>query len=104
MAHVTIFRMKAKPGEREAVVDSFDNWGREHMPKVKGFVSSILISNLDNNDEFMAEVRFETREDYDANSSTPEQGEWFQDLRSHLAGDPDWFNGKLENESSGNVS
>ena len=104
MAHVTFFRMKAKPGEREAVVDSFDKWGREHMPKVKGFVSSILISNLDDNDEFMAEVRFETRDDYDANSSTPEQGEWFQGLRSHLAADPDWFNGKLERESSGNAS
>ncbi len=104
MAHVTFFRMKAKPGERESVVGSFDNWGREHMPKVKGFVSSILICNLDDNDEFMAEVRFETREDYEANSNAPEQGEWFQELRSHLIADPDWFNGKLERESSASAS
>ena len=102
MTHVTFFRMKAKPGEREAVVDAFINWGSEHMPKVKGFVSSILICNSDDNDEFMAEVRFDTRENYDANSNNKEQGEWFQDLRSHLIGDPDWFNGKLERES-GNI-
>ncbi|MCH7666416.1 MAG: hypothetical protein IH936_10870 [Acidobacteria bacterium] len=104
MAHVTFFRMKAKPGERESIVNSFENWGREHMPKVKGFVSSILICNLDDNDEFMAEVKFETREDYDTNSNDKEQGEWFQDLRSHLIGDPDWFNGKLETESSASAS
>ncbi len=104
MAHVTFFRMKAKPGERESVVASFDNWGREHMPKVKGFVNSILICSLDDDDEFMAEVRFATREDYEANSNTPEQGEWFQELRSHLIADPDWFNGKLERESSASAS
>ncbi len=102
MAHVTIFRMKSKPGERESVVDLFDMWQREHMPKVKGFVRSTIICNLDDDDEFMAEVMFESRETYDANSATPEQGEWFQQLRSHLIADPDWFNGKLERES-GNV-
>ena len=104
MAHVTIFRMKAKAGEREAVVDAFDTWGREHMPKVKGFVRSMIICNLDDDDEFMAEVMFDTRENYDANSSTKEQGEWFQGLRSHLIADPEWFNGKLERESSANAS
>ncbi len=102
MAHVTVFRFKAKPGERESVVDLFDMWQREHMPKVEGFVRSTIICNLDDDDEFMDEVMFESKETYDANSATPEQGEWFQKLRSHLIADPDWFNGKLERES-GNI-
>ena len=102
MAHVTIFRMRAKPGERESVVDMFDKWQREHMPKVEGFVRSTIICNWDDDDDLMAEVMFESRETYDANSNDPRQGEWFQNLRSHLIADPDWFNGKLERES-GNI-
>ena len=33
---------------------------------------------------------------YDANSNDPETGKWFQELRGHLAADPEWFNGSLE--------
>ncbi len=102
MAHMTFFRLKAKPGERESVIEMFDNWQREHMPKVKGFVRSSVTSNWDDADELMAEVMFDSRESYDANSNDAEQGEWFQKLRSHLIADPDWFNGKLERES-GNI-
>ncbi len=52
MAHVTLFRMKSKPGEREAVVDMFDSWQRQRMPKVKGFVRSVIICSLKDPDEF----------------------------------------------------
>ena len=99
MAHVTFFRMKAKPGEHEAVVDLFDKWQRERMPEVKGFVKSMVVCSLEDDDEFMAEVMFDTRESYETNSADKEQGDWFKDLRSHLVEDPIWFNGKLERES-----
>ena len=99
MAHVTLFRMKSKPGEREAVVDMFDSWQRQRMPKVKGFVRSVIICSLKDPDEFMAEVMFDSQGNYQANSDDPEQGTWFQELRSHLVADPDWFDGRLERES-----
>ena len=99
MAHVTLFRMKANPGKRDAVVGQFDTWQETHMPKVKGFVRSIIVCSYDDPDELMAQVIFDTKENYDANSSTPEQGAWFQELRSLLAADPDWFNGRLERDS-----
>lgn len=100
MAHVTHFRMKAKPGEREAVLAMFDKWQSDRQAKATGYVRSILTSNLDDPDELMAGVMFDTKENYDKNSSDPEQGAWYQELRSHLAADPDWFNGKLEREFS----
>ncbi len=99
MPHVTHFRFKAKPGERQAVIDSFERWERERKPKVKGFVHSIMTSNVKDPDEFMVGVMFDTTENYNANSNDPEQGAWFQELRSHLNADPDWFDGQLERES-----
>jgi hypothetical protein len=103
MAHVTFFRMKAKKGEKEAVVDLFDKWQRERMPEVKGFVRSCVVQNLNDDHEFMAEVMFDTRENYQNNSDDKEQGEWFKDLRSHLVEDPVWFDGRLERESGAMV-
>jgi len=99
MAHVTIFRMKSKPGERETVVDMFDRWQRDRMPKVHGFVRSVIVTNLHDDDDFMCEVMFDSKDDYEANSNDPEQATWYEELRSHLAADPDWFDGKLERES-----
>lgn len=97
--HVTSFTMKAKPGERQAVIDSFNSWDRERKSQVKGFVRAALYSKLDSPDEFMATVVFDTTESYQANSATPEQGAWYEELRSHLTGDPEWFDGKLEVQS-----
>jgi hypothetical protein len=44
----------------------------------------------------MAAVVFDTTENYNANSNDPETDAWFQQLRSHLAADPEWFDGNLE--------
>ena len=96
MPHVTHFRFRAKPGERQAVIDNFNRWEQERKPKAKGFMRSVMTSNVDDPDEFMVGVMFDTTENYNANSNDPEQGAWFQQLRSLLVADPEWFNGKLE--------
>ena len=96
MPHVTYFRFKAKPGEHDAVVDTFQRWAKERSPKAKGFIRSVLTSGLQNPDEFIAAAMFDTTENYNANSNDPETNNWFQQLRSHLVADPDWFDGKLE--------
>ena len=98
MARVTFFRIKAQPGKRQAVIDSFAKWEREQKSKATGFERSLLISNNDDADEFMAGVRFDTEANYAANSARPEQGEWFAALRANLVADPEWFNGTLERE------
>ena len=96
MPHVTSFKFKAKTGERQAVIDIFQRWERERKSKTKGFVRSVLVSKYSDPDEFMVTVVFESKESYDANSNSPEQGDWFTELRSHLTADPDWFDGNLE--------
>lgn len=100
MSHVTHFKLKAKPGERDAVLAIFDRWQKERRPAAKGFVRSILTSNINDPDELMAGVMFDSKANYDANSNDPAQGAWYQELRSHLTADPEWFDGKLEREYS----
>ncbi len=99
--HVTLFRMKAQAGKRQAVIDQFAKWEREHKATVRGFRHSLLLANNDDPDELMAAVRFDSTESYNANSDRAEQGAWFQELRALLAADPDWFNGTLAREAAG---
>ncbi len=99
--HLTFFRMKAQPGKRQAVIDQFARWEREHKAAAKGFQRSILVASNDDPDELMAGVRFDSTESYNANSDRPETGAWFQELRALLAADPEWFNGTLAREVMG---
>ena len=100
MAHVTHFKLRAKPGERDDVIGMFDRWQSERQPRAKGYVRSILTSSLTDSSEFMAGVMFDSKASYDANSNDPAQHKWYQELRSHLAADPEWFDGTLEREFS----
>ena len=96
MPHVTSFRFKALPGRRQAVIDHFERWERDQKPKATGFEQSILITNNGDPDEFMAVVRWDSRENYLRNSNRAEQDAWFRELRSDLVDDPMWFDGTLE--------
>ena len=96
MPHVEVFRFKAQPGKRQSVIDSFNRWYREQSGKASGFERSALLSKLDNPDEFCAIVRFDTTENYNANSNRPETDEWYRSLRENLVADPEWFDGKPE--------
>jgi heme-degrading monooxygenase HmoA len=96
MAHVEVFRFKAQPGKRQNVIDSFSRWDREHKSKAKGFERSALVSGLDNPDEFVAIVRFDSTDSYNVNSSRPETDQWYQALRENLVADPKWLSGRLE--------
>ena len=96
--HVTFFRMKAQPGKRQAVIDQFAKWEREQKAAVPGFVRSVLVASNEDPDEIMAGVRFDSTENYNANSGRAEQGAWYGELRALLAADPEWFNGTLTRE------
>jgi len=101
--HITTFRMRAKPGERQQVIDLFDRWFRDRRNKAHGFVRADLSSNINDPDEFMSAACFADKATYDANSNDPEQNAWYQELRSHLVADPVWFDGTLERQRIGQV-
>jgi quinol monooxygenase YgiN len=99
--HITYYRMKAKPGERRAIIELFDRWMHDRRPDVPGFVRVVLCSSVADPDEFMAYAMFADRETYDANSNSPEQHAWYEELRSHLVADPEWFDATLERQRMG---
>ncbi len=97
--HVTFFRMKAQPGRRQAVIDQFAKWEQERKAAAKGFLRSIVVVSNDDPDELMAGVRFDSTENYNANSDRPETAAWFGGVRALLVADPEWFNGTLAREA-----
>jgi len=101
--HMTYFKMRAKPGARQKVIDQFDTWQRDRRHHAGGFVRVVLCSNCDDSDEFMAYAMFADRETYEANSSHPDQDAWYKALREHLVSDPEWFNGTVELQRMGQV-
>jgi len=101
MEHITFLRFRALPGKRQAVLDHFEKWEREHKSKATGFRRSILVSGNTDPNEFMGGVRWDSAENYLRNSNRPEQDAWFQQLRSLLVEDPVWFDGTLERELVG---
>jgi quinol monooxygenase YgiN len=99
--HITIFKIRAKPGERQKVIDCFDRWFRDRRPEAEGFVLAGLSSNVNDPDEFMSYAMFADKKTYDANSNSAEQTAWYNELRACLAADPEWFDGTLERQRMG---
>jgi quinol monooxygenase YgiN len=100
MAHVTLFRLKALPGRRQAVLDQFEGWEREQKSKATGFQQTLLVVSNNDPNEFMGAVRWDNTANYVKNANRPEQDAWFRELRSNLVSDPEWFDGTLERESN----
>jgi quinol monooxygenase YgiN len=101
--HMTHFRMRAKPGERQKVIDHFDTWQRTRRFYAGGFIRVVLCSNVDDPDQFMAYAMFVDKKAYDTNSADPEQTAWYKELRTHLVDDPEWFDGTVEIQRMGKV-
>ena len=95
--HITFFRMKAQPGKRQAVIDHFMR-DEEQTREAPGFVRAIVVTSSEAPDEVMAGVRFDSAENYNANSNDPRTDAWYRELRTMLASDPEWFNGTLARE------
>lgn len=101
--HMTHFKMRARPGERQKVIDHFDLWQRDRRYKAGGFIRAVLCSNVNDPDEFMAYAMFADKKTYDANSDHPDQHAWYEILRSYLTSDPEWFDGAVVSQRMGQV-
>jgi quinol monooxygenase YgiN len=91
----TIFTMKPKSGQEAAVVELFQRWDRERRPKIKGAVAGHLYRSEQNPAELMAAVVFDSRENYFANASDPEQDQWYRDLVGLLEAEPRFIDGEV---------
>ena len=91
----TIFRMRVKPGQEEAVRQEMGRWDRERAPKAKGAVATYLFKPDGSSNLLIGVAVFQDRETYRANADDPEQHQWFLRLRACLEEDPAWEDGEV---------
>lgn len=91
----TIFSMRPKPGQENAVVALFERWDRERRPKIKGPLAGHLYRNVQNPGELMAAVVFDSRDNYFANANDPEQDRWYRELVALLEAEPRFIDGEV---------
>lgn len=91
--HISVFQLKAQPGQRQAVMDHFEKWDREQKSEATGFLMSWMITKNDSVDELLGGVHFDTTENYFANAARPEQDAWYRELLALTDGEPVWFDG-----------
>lgn len=93
--HVSFIRMRVKPGRLTALLEHLEKWDRERKPHAKGFINHFTAANNRDPNELWSCIRWDTTENYEANSSSSEQNAWYQELRAYLADDPTWFDGSI---------
>lgn len=87
----TVARMRVKPGGDTMLMA----WSRALLGNIKGHVSSTVYRSTDDPNVIWIAVVFEDEASYRANAESPEQHRRWQQMRSVLEADPDWFDGHV---------
>jgi heme-degrading monooxygenase HmoA len=77
---VTVYSYRAKAGQEQAIIALYDEWERDRLPKIKGFVSAELLRDLRDSRSFISIARFESAETANAVADAPEQDAWYRRL------------------------
>lgn len=85
----SVFRMKPKPGQKQAAIDQLKGRQPSDMP---GFVVAHV---FDCGDELWGAAVFEDEKTYRDNAGRPEQDAQYQQLRALLEADPEWHDGAV---------
>lgn len=86
----TIARMKVKPG----MMDAFIAWGEQRDRPDDGSATLVFRSDNDPNELFLV-VAARSREEYRAQSESPEMHEQFLEMMQFLAAEPEWHDGEV---------
>ena len=97
----TIFRMKVKPGQEEAVVSLMQEWEKERKPKVGGAVGGYVMKPDNKQGLLIGVAVFKDKASYMANADDPDQDRWFRKIRDLLEADPEWEDGEYVVDMSG---
>ena len=75
---VTIHKYQARAGEEDAIIALHENWQRTLQPRAEGYLSGSLLRNVENLQEFVSILYFESQEAAEGLANNPEQGAWYQ--------------------------
>lgn len=91
----TVFRMQAKPGQEQHLLEVDEAWKRERQPQVEGFLSSYVIQSVTRPGEVWGITIFDSEENFRKNAADPEQDQWYRRFRYYLEADPEWNDGPV---------
>lgn len=91
----SVFRMRPKQGQEDAIVDMLRQWDRERGPQVQGFVANFLFKSRMHPGELIGVAVFDSEQSYRKNAEDPEQDRWYRQLREKLEADPEWNDGDV---------
>src|SRR5437868_5169152 len=75
---VTVSTYRAKVGEEDAIIALHEDWQRNMQPRVKGYLSGELLRKAEDLREFIAIMRFESRESARTLTNDPEHDAWYR--------------------------
>jgi hypothetical protein len=81
--------IQAKASDPQGLRRQFERWDRELKPGAAGFLGSTGGVSADG--EFIAIARFDSEEAARANSSRPEQGQWWAETEKYLDGTASFY-------------
>ncbi len=79
---VTLSAYKARTGEEDAIIAIFENWQSDQRLREKGYISGELLRSTEDPRQFIAIMRFESREAAHALANDPVQDAWYQRIVS----------------------
>lgn len=91
----TIYHMKPKTGQEQAIAEHLRRWERDRRPKVDGAVAGYLIRPRAGSNDLIGVVVFDSESNYRKNADDPEQDRWYRELRELLTEDPKWNDGDV---------
>lgn len=91
----TIYRMRPKSGQEQAIAEHFRRWDRERRPAVVGALAGYLLKSKTRPSELLGVAVFDSEAHYRKNADDPAQDRWYQQLREMLETDPDWNDGDV---------
>ena len=91
----TIFRMRPKQGQQQAVINLFEEFQRERGPKVPGALAGYVLRPVNAPDQLIGIAVFQDEKTYDANADDPAQAQWYERLKALLEADPEWEDGEI---------
>ena len=91
----TIAKCNVRPGHFDDAREILEEWGNKLKPLHKGAVAAYTYRPDADPDVIFIVAVFSDKASYEAQGSVPEQGQWFQRLREHLAADPQWHDGEI---------
>jgi hypothetical protein len=91
----TIYRMRPKAGQEQAVAEHLRLWDRERRPQINGAVAGYLFKSRESDGELIGVAVFDSESSYRKNAADPGQDRWYRGLREMLEKDPEWNDGDI---------